>query len=144
MHHAHDLEGKGDRAAAFKAGQGDAAQVDGSVINISSIVRSNPAQMSVVYSATKSALDSITRGLSRELGPRKMRVNSINAGLTETEGVHGITGFLDGSEARQMVANTPLGRTGQPEDIAPAVVFLASDESAWITDESIRVSGGLQ
>src|SRR5262245_36052921 len=74
--------------------------VSGSVINICSIVSSNPAQMSVVYSATKSALDSITRGLSRELGPRKIRVNSTNAGLTETEGVHGITGFLDGSEAK--------------------------------------------
>jgi 3-oxoacyl-[acyl-carrier protein] reductase len=100
--------------------------------------------MSVVYSATKSASDSITRGLSRELGPRKLRVNSINPGLTETEGTHGMTGFLDGSEAKQMVSNTPLGRIGQPGDIAPAVVFLASDESAWITGESIRVSGGLQ
>jgi 3-oxoacyl-[acyl-carrier protein] reductase len=115
----------------------------GSVINVSSVVSFNPLPMSVVYSATKSALDSITRELAKELGPRKIRVNSINPGLTETEGALQTEVF--GSDAeKQMVSNTPLGRFGQPEDIAPAVVFLASDESAWITGESIRVSGGLQ
>jgi 3-oxoacyl-[acyl-carrier protein] reductase len=93
--------------------------------------------------ATKAAVDAVTKSLAKELGPRNIRVNSINPGFTETEGVHGMDGFLDGGQASQMVANTPLGRMGQPRDIAPAVVFLASDESAWITGETIRVSGGL-
>ena len=115
----------------------------GSVINISSVVSANPGPMSVVYSATKSALDSITRELARELGPRKIRVNSIAPGFTETEGV--LDTELMGSDAgKEFVARTPLGRIGRPDDIAPAVVFLASGDSGWVTGESIRVSGGLQ
>jgi 3-oxoacyl-[acyl-carrier protein] reductase len=115
----------------------------GSIINVSSITSFNPAQMSLVYSATKAAMDSITRVLSRELGPRKIRVNSINPGVTETEGALQ-TEFFGSEQERQMVSNTPLGRFAKPEDIAPTVVFLASEESAWITGESIRVSGGLK
>ena len=115
----------------------------GSVINISSVVSANPGPMSVVYSATKSALDSITRELARELGPRKIRVNSIAPGFTETEGVLD-TELIGSNEGKEYVARTPLGRIGRPDDIAPAVVFLASRNSGWVTGESIRVSGGLQ
>ena len=115
----------------------------GSIINLSSVAATNPVPGSVVYSATKSAIDSITRVLSRELGPRKIRVNSVAPGLTETEGATE-TDFFASPAGRLAVANTPLGRVGLPEDIAPAVVFLASDDSAWLTGESIRVSGGLQ
>ena len=115
----------------------------GSVINISSIVSRMGIPGSAIYAGTKGALDTLTLVLASELGPRKIRVNSINPGFTETEGVHGMAGFLNGNEANQMIANTPLGRMGQPDDVAPAVVFLASDESAWITGETIKVSGGL-
>ncbi len=115
----------------------------GSIINISSVASTTAPANASVYSATKAAVDAVTKSLAKELGPRNIRVNSINPGFTETEGVHGMDGFLDGDQASQMVANTPLGRMGQPRDIAPAVVFLASDESAWITGETIRVSGGL-
>ncbi|MGE5301676.1 MAG: SDR family NAD(P)-dependent oxidoreductase [Alphaproteobacteria bacterium] len=115
----------------------------GSIINISSVASTAAPANSSVYSATKAAVDAVTKSLAKELGPRNIRVNSINPGITETEGVHAVVGFLDGGEARQMVANTPLGRIGHPGDIAPAVVFLASEESAWITGETIRVSGGL-
>jgi 3-oxoacyl-[acyl-carrier protein] reductase len=115
----------------------------GSVINISSIASLNSTPMSVVYSATKSAVDSITRVLARELGPRKIRVNSINPGGVETEGIHRI-GIIGSDLEKQMVAQTPLGRFGQPEDIAPAAVFLASAESAWITGEALVVAGGLR
>jgi 3-oxoacyl-[acyl-carrier protein] reductase len=115
----------------------------GSIINISSVASTHAPANGAVYGATKAAVDALTKSLAKELGPRNVRVNSINPGVTETEGVHGMDGFLDGSEARQLVANTPLGRIGQPRDIAPAVVFLASDESAWITGENIKVSGGL-
>jgi 3-oxoacyl-[acyl-carrier protein] reductase len=113
----------------------------GSVINISSIASLNPTPMSVVYSATKGALDSTTRVLARELGPKKIRINSINPGGVETEGVHRI-GIMGSDFEKQMVAQTPLGRFGQPEDIARVAVFLASDDSAWVTGEAIRVAGG--
>lgn len=115
----------------------------GSIINISSVASTSTPPNASVYSATKAAVDAVTKSLAKELGPRKIRVNSINPGFTETEGVHGMAGFLNGNEANQMIANTPLGRMGRPDDIAPSVVFLASDESAWITGETIRVSGGL-
>ena len=96
-----------------------------------------------LYSATKAALDAITISLSKELGAKNIRVNSILPGATETEGAHS-TGVTTGSEAEKMfVANTPLGRRGQPADIAKVVVFLASDEAAWITGEQISVSGGM-
>jgi 3-oxoacyl-[acyl-carrier protein] reductase len=114
----------------------------GSVINVSSVTSANPAPMSVVYSATKSALDSVTRVLARELGPRNIRVNSILPGVTETEGALRLEGF--GDLAKELVPRTSLGRVGRPEDIAPTVVFLASGDSGWLTGETIRVSGGLQ
>jgi 3-oxoacyl-[acyl-carrier protein] reductase len=115
----------------------------GSVINVSSVASFSPMPMSVVYSATKSALDSITRVLAMELGPKNIRVNSIAPGYTETEGVHRI-GFIESDGAKDLVARTPLGRPGQPEDIAPVAVFLASSESAWLTGETVVASGGLR
>ena len=115
----------------------------GSVINISSVVSENPVPNSVVYSATKGALDTMTRGLAKELGARKIRVNTIAPGGVETEGVHRL-GILDGDFAKQMIASTPLGRFGQPDDIARVAVFLASDDAAWLTGERISASGGLR
>lgn len=115
----------------------------GSVINIGSVVSDNPPPGSVVYSATKGAVDLVTRVLARELGTRKIRVNSINPGGTETEGVHA-TGMMNGDVTSQIIASTPLGRLGQPEDIAPLAVFLASPGSSWMTGEIIHASGGFR
>jgi 3-oxoacyl-[acyl-carrier protein] reductase len=115
----------------------------GSIINISSVVSTLAPPNASVYSATKAAVDAVTRSLAKELGPRKIRVNSINPGMVETEGVHA-GGFLTGDMRKQMEASTPLGRIGQPDDIAPAVVFLASPESAWITGETLHVAGGMR
>jgi 3-oxoacyl-[acyl-carrier protein] reductase len=115
----------------------------GSVINISSIVSANPVPNSVVYSATKGAVDSITGALAKELGGRKIRVNAIAPGGVETEGVHRI-GIIDSDFQKEMIAKTPLGRFGQPDDIARVAVFLASDDAAWITGERLTVSGGLR
>ncbi|MEH2282105.1 MAG: glucose 1-dehydrogenase [Nostoc sp.] len=117
----------------------------GSIINISSIVSTLAPANSSVYSATKAAVDAVTKSLAKKLGSRNIRVNSINPGMVETEGTHtaGIT--VAKSEGRQQTeAHTPLGRIGQPQDIAPAVVFLASSDSAWITGETLYISGGLR
>jgi 3-oxoacyl-[acyl-carrier protein] reductase len=97
----------------------------------------------VIYGATKGAVDAITRVLAKELGPKNIRVNSINPGGVETEGFYA-GGFSGTDFEKQMVAQTPLGRMGQPRDIAPAAVFLASSDSAWITGETLRVAGGLR
>ncbi len=113
----------------------------GSIINISSLVSTYGIADLSVYSATKSAVDSITRSLAKELAPRKIRVNSVNPGMVETEGLHE-TGFIQNSE--YMTSITPLGRIGQPEDIAPAVVFFASQDSSWITGETLFITGGLR
>jgi 3-oxoacyl-[acyl-carrier protein] reductase len=115
----------------------------GSVINIGSVASEDTPPMSVVYSATKGAVDAITGVLAKELGARKIRVNSINPGGVETEETH-TAGIVGSDFANQMVARTPLGRFGQPGDIAPVAVFLASGDSAWLTGEIIRASGGLQ
>jgi 3-oxoacyl-[acyl-carrier protein] reductase len=115
----------------------------GSVINIGSAASALNPPNSVVYTATKGAVDAVTRVLAKELGPRKIRVNSINPGVIETEGTHAM-GVIGGDLEKQFVALTPLGRTGQPEDVAPVAVFLASDESRWITGETLVVSGGLR
>jgi 3-oxoacyl-[acyl-carrier protein] reductase len=115
----------------------------GSVINIGSVVARNPPPGSVVYSATKSALDSVTRVLASELGGKKIRVNSINPGGVETEGTHQ-AGIIGGDFEKQMVARTPLGRIGQPDDIARVAVFLASEESRWMTGEILVAAGGFQ
>lgn len=115
----------------------------GSIINISSAVTSITPPSSVVYTATKGAVDAITRTLAKELGPRKIRVNSINPGMVITEGVQ--SGGFDQGEMRQTVeAQTPLGRVGDVGDVAPAAVFFASDAAAWITGETLRVAGGLR
>jgi 3-oxoacyl-[acyl-carrier protein] reductase len=113
----------------------------GSVINISSVASTKPVPNSVIYAATKSAVDSITRGLATELGARNIRVNAIAPGGVETEGVHRI-GVVGSDFQKQMVAETPLGRFGQPEDIAGVAVFLASEDSRWLTGERITASGG--
>ena len=115
----------------------------GSVINIGSTITSVTPPATVVYTATKGAVNAITRVLAKELGPRKIRVNSINPGVVETEGVHAI-GFLESDFVKDTVAQTPLGRIGQPGDIAPAVGFLASPDSAWVTGEILQVAGGLR
>lgn len=115
----------------------------GSVINISSVVSTARFPGSSVYSGTKGAVDSITRALSAELGPRKIRVNSINPGMVETEGVH--AAGIAGSDMQKAVeAQTPLGRIGKPEDISGIAVFLASPESSWITGETFVISGGMR
>jgi 3-oxoacyl-[acyl-carrier protein] reductase len=113
----------------------------GSVINLSSVVSKNPVPNMVVYSATKGAVDTITRGLAKELGARKIRVNAVAPGGVETEGVHQL-GIIGSDFEKRMVAETPLGRLGQPDDIARIAVFLASDSSGWLTGESITASGG--
>lgn len=113
----------------------------GSVINISSVVSTNPVPTSSIYASTKGALDTLTGVLARELGSRNIRVNAIAPGGVETEGAHRI-GMIGSEWQKQMVAQTPLGRFGQPEDIANVAVFLASDDSAWLTGERISASGG--
>ncbi|MEY2489715.1 MAG: 3-oxoacyl-[acyl-carrier protein] reductase [Verrucomicrobiota bacterium] len=115
----------------------------GSVINISSLASSATPPMSVVYSATKGAVDAITGVLANELGPKGIRVNAINPGPVVTEGFDA-GGFAGSDFEKQTTARTPLGRIAQPNDIAPAVVFLASPDSAWITGETLRVAGGLR
>lgn len=115
----------------------------GSILNIGSVAGTNPPPNTVVYSATKGALDTVTRALAKELGPKKIRVNSINPGGTETEGVHAI-GMIGSDFEKQIVAGTPLGRLGQPADIAPVAVFLASDDASWLTGELITASGGFR
>jgi len=113
----------------------------GSVVNISSVVSTLGIPGAAVYSGTKGAVDAITRSLAKELGPRKIRVNAINPGMVETEGVHA-AGIAQSDMRKQVEAQTPLGRIGQPEDIAKAAVFFASQDSAWITGETLTVSGG--
>jgi 3-oxoacyl-[acyl-carrier protein] reductase len=115
----------------------------GSVVNISSVVSRSPVAGGSVYSATKGAVDSLTRALAAELGPKKIRVNTVNPGMVETEGTHG-AGITESDFRKQVEATTPLGRIGLPKDIAPAVAFLASDDSAWITGESFFISGGMR
>lgn len=115
----------------------------GSIINISSIASENPVPNSALYSATKGAIDTITSALSKELGPRNIRVNAVAPGLIDTEGNRNI-GFVGSSAGDALASTTPLGaRFGQPEEVAPVVVFLASDDAAWITGERISASGGL-
>ena len=115
----------------------------GSIINIGSAVTSLTPPNSAVYTGTKGAIDAITGVLARELGGRKIRVNAINPGIVETEGTHA-AGFIGSDFEHGAVAQTPLGRVGQPRDIASAALFLASDDSAWATGEKIVVSGGLR
>jgi 3-oxoacyl-[acyl-carrier protein] reductase len=114
----------------------------GSIINIGSVVSTLTPPASAVYSATKGAVDTITGVLAKELGPRKIRVNALNPGIVETEGTHTV-GLMGSDLEKHTVSQTPLGRVGQPGDIASIAVFLASDDSAWLTGELIRAGGGM-
>jgi 3-oxoacyl-[acyl-carrier protein] reductase len=113
----------------------------GSIINIGSVVSRITPPMSAVYSGTKGAIDAITGSLANELGAKKIRVNSINPGMVETEGATA-AGFIGSDFEKQSIATTPLGRIGQPSDIAKVAVFLASDDSAWLTGEHLLATGG--
>jgi 3-oxoacyl-[acyl-carrier protein] reductase len=115
----------------------------GSIINISSVVSQMAVPNASAYSGTKGAVDAITKSLSSELGPRKVRVNSINPGMVITEGVK-TAGFEGSDFQKDIITRTPLGRIGQPEDIAPAAVFFASSDSSWITGETLVIAGGLR
>jgi 3-oxoacyl-[acyl-carrier protein] reductase len=115
----------------------------GSVINIGSLASSLTPPTAVIYNATKGAVDAITRTLAKELGPRKIRVNSINPGMVITEGAIA-GGYTEGDMRKMFESQTPLGRVGQTDDIAPAAVFFASDDSKWITGETLLIAGGLR
>lgn len=112
-----------------------------SIINISSVVVTLSPAATAVYSASKAAVDAITRSLAKELGPRGIRVNSVNPGMIETEGMRS-AGLHESEFRAQIESQTPLGRIGQPDDIAPAVVYLASSDAKWVTGESLTISGG--
>jgi 3-oxoacyl-[acyl-carrier protein] reductase len=128
---------------ATKAGVALFPAEGGSVINIGSVVSEQTPPMSAVYSGTKGAVDVITRVFAKELGPKKIRVNAVNPGPVVTEGFKS-AGF-DGSDfAKQMVQTTPLGRIGQPDDIASVVAFLASDDARWITGSLLQAAGGMR
>jgi 3-oxoacyl-[acyl-carrier protein] reductase len=114
-----------------------------SIINISSAVTRVTPPATAVYAGTKGAVDAITGVFSREFGQKKIRVNSINPGIVETEGVHA-AGFIGSDFQQAAVAQTPLGRIGQPQDIAAVAVFLASDDSAWLTGEQLLATGGMR
>ena len=115
----------------------------GSIVNISSIASTATPPGGSVYSASKAAVDAITRSLAKELGPRNIRVNAINPGMVETEGWHA-AGLAQSDFHKQVEAQTPLGRIGQPRDIAPAAVFLASTDAGWLTGETLLIAGGLR
>lgn len=115
----------------------------GNIINISSVVSYLTPPHGSVYSATKAAVDAVTKSLAKELGPKQIRVNSINPGMVETEGL-AAAGMSEGDFRNKIVADTPLGRIGQPNDIATAAVFFASTDSAWITGETLVIAGGLR
>jgi 3-oxoacyl-[acyl-carrier protein] reductase len=114
----------------------------GSIINMSSVVATLAVPNGSVYSATKAAVDGVTRSLAQELGSKKIRVNSINPGMVETEGLHA-AGIRDSEFRKQTEKQSALGRIGQPNDIAPAAVYLASNDSAWVTGQSFYITGGL-
>jgi 3-oxoacyl-[acyl-carrier protein] reductase len=124
-------------AVAHMNGQG------GSIINVSSIAAKTPAIYSSVYSGTKGAVDVISRALALELAPRKIRVNSLSPGATETEGVLAMPEYKNGFE-QLAITRTPLGRMGTADDIAKAALFLASEDSGWITGEELLVGGGIR
>ncbi|MBB5457287.1 glucose 1-dehydrogenase [Paraburkholderia sp. Cpub6] len=123
------------QAAARHLGEG------GSIVNVSSVVTRITPATTAVYTATKGAVDAITGVLAKELGPRKIRVNSVNPGMVETEGTH-TAGVIGSDFETWAVSTTPLGRIGQPDDIADVVAFLASDDARWLTGESLIASGG--
>ena len=115
----------------------------GTIINVSSVAGISPPPGGSVYSATKAAVDAITKSLAKELGAKKIRVNSINPGMIETEGVHA-AGIIESDFRKQVEAQTPLGRIGQPNDVASVATFLAAADSGWITGETFLVAGGFR
>jgi len=115
----------------------------GSILNISSIVGQMPIGTASVYSATKAAVDAVTVSLSQELGSRKIRVNSLNPGMVETDGLRA-AGFAEGDFRKQQEASTPLGRIAQPDDIAKAAVFFASGDAGWVTGQTLILAGGIR
>ena len=140
FHKQFDLNVLGLLLASQKAAEAFGSE-GGSIVNISSVVGVNPLPGASVYSATKGAVDAITVSLSKELGPKKIRVNSLNPGMIETEGFH--AAGIGASDFPKVVASqTPLGRIGQPDDIGPVAVFLASDDSRWVTGQKLLVAGG--
>jgi 3-oxoacyl-[acyl-carrier protein] reductase len=118
-------------------------ETGGSIVNISSVIAVSPSPGSSVYSSTKGALDTLTRALAAELAPKNIRVNTVSPGITETEGTH-TAGVIGSDFEAQLVTSTPLGRLGQPNDIARVVTFLASDDATWVTGERINAAGGLR
>ncbi|OOG38086.1 glucose 1-dehydrogenase [Rhodanobacter sp. C05] len=125
------------QAASKHLGEGS------SIINIGSVVTRITPPGSAIYTGTKGAVDAITGVLSRELGPRKIRVNALNPGMIETEGTH-TAGFIGSDFEADAITKTPLGRIGQPNDIASIAVFLASDDSYWLTGEQLLAGGGVR
>jgi 3-oxoacyl-[acyl-carrier protein] reductase len=121
----------------------EAPRRGGSIINIGSVASRITPPNSAVYAGTKAAVDAITGVLSRELGPKKIRVNTLSPGVVETEGTHS-GGFIGSDFEKAAIAQTPLGRIGQPDEIASMAVFLASEDSAWLTGERLLASGGLR
>lgn len=115
----------------------------GSIVNISSIVSKYSIANAAVYSASKAAVDALTKSLGQELGPRNIRVNCVNPGMIETEGTK-TTGILDSDFRKNTESKTPLGRIGRPNDVASAVLFLASDDASWITGETLFITGGFR
>jgi 3-oxoacyl-[acyl-carrier protein] reductase len=140
FHRMFDLNVLGLILATQKAAEAFGPE-GGSVINISSVAGVSPVATASVYSATKAAVDAVTKALSKELGPKKIRVNSINPGMVETEGVEA-AGFLGTDFHKQAIASTPLGRIGQPDDIGSIAVFFASDDSRWVSGETLLAAGG--
>ena len=115
----------------------------GNIVNISSVVSTVTPASASVYSASKAAVDAVTRSLAKGLGPRRIRVNAVSPDMIDTEGVHA-AGLHDSDFRKQIEAQTPLGRIGQTQDVAPAVVFFASADSGYITGETMLISGGLR
>ena len=113
----------------------------GSIINISSVAGPMPVENASVYSATKAAVDAVTVALSKELGPKRIRVNSLNPGMVETEGLHA-AGIAESDFRKTVESQTPLGRIGQPEDVARVAVFYASDDAGWVTGQTLVLAGG--
>jgi 3-oxoacyl-[acyl-carrier protein] reductase len=113
----------------------------GSIINISSVVGPMPVENASVYSASKAAMDAVTVALSKELGPKRIRVNSLNPGMIETEGLHA-AGIAESDFRKTVESQTPLGRIGQPEDVARVAVFYASDDAGWVTGQTLILAGG--
>jgi 3-oxoacyl-[acyl-carrier protein] reductase len=116
-------------------------ETGGNIVNISSVASTNPTPYSSLYSSTKGAVDTLSKALAKELAPRNIRVNVVAPGATDTEGARRL-GFIDSDAIKGVIAATPLGRIGQPKDIADVVTFLASDDAAWLTGERIAASGG--